>query len=120
MTGPFGWELLLDLFECEEAILSDEARLRSFVETLCDDVLKMRRYGDCLITWFGAEDIDTEGFSLVQLIETSSVVGHLSPHRRAAYLDVFSCRRFSEDEVAKFAQASFGAGRVETHFIVRG
>jgi S-adenosylmethionine/arginine decarboxylase-like enzyme len=120
MAGPFGWELLLDLFDCDEAILSDEARLRQFVEALCDDVLKMRRYGDCIICWFGSEDIDTEGFSVVQLIETSSVVGHLSPHRRSAYWDVFSCRPFSEEQVTEFARRTFAAGRVAAQYLVRG
>jgi S-adenosylmethionine/arginine decarboxylase-like enzyme len=120
MAGPFGWELVLDLFDCDEAILSDEPRLRQFVETLCDDVLEMRRYGDCIVCWFGAEDIDTEGYSVVQLIETSSIVGHLSPHRRSAYWNVFSCRPFSEEQVTEFAVRTFAAERVDARFIVRG
>jgi S-adenosylmethionine decarboxylase len=117
---PFGWLLTLDLCDCEEALLISRSQIVTYVEQLCLRVLDMKRFGDPLVEWFGTNSKVTEGFSLVQLIETSSVVGHFSGHRRSAHIDVFSCKRFDPDAVASFSVRHFVARSVETRLIVRG
>lgn len=118
-SEPYGWELLIDLHECDAGSIADGERIREFVVRLCDDVLGMRRYGEPLVARFGMADPKTAGYSLVQLIETSSVVGHFSEERATAYIDVFSCREFDPEKVELFARDFFGAGGAETRFLVR-
>ncbi|HZU17292.1 MAG TPA: S-adenosylmethionine decarboxylase [Candidatus Dormibacteraeota bacterium] len=119
MTEPFGWELLLDLYECDRQAIQDEAGIRRFVEQLCDEILHMRRVGEPLLLHFGEADPKTAGYSAVQLIETSSVVAHFSEERGSVYLDVFSCRRFDPDQIIRFASRTFQAGRCRSQFVTR-
>lgn len=103
----FGWHLCLDLFDCDPEKLASRRAIQDFVIELCDDYLDMRRYGPTQIEWFGSASIDTEGYSFVQLIETSAIMGHLSPHLRAAYIDIFSCREFVPDDARDCAYKYF-------------
>lgn len=105
----FGQELILDLYGCDLGKISDGKCIEVFVVKLCDEVIKMKRYGAALIPHFGHESPITSGYSLVQLIETSSVTGHFSEYKRSVYLNIFSCMWFDADETAEFCKNWFGA-----------
>ncbi len=98
-----------DLYGCDPTSLVDAEGLERFVEELCDEVLQMKRFGGPFIEWFGSASVKAAGYSLVQLIETSSVVGHFSPARGSAHLDVFSCARFDDAQVAEFCSGWFAS-----------
>ena len=114
----FGWELVLDLYDCDpELIRSKDAIIRFAVE-LCDRI-QMKRYGDPFVERFGLSKPHTAGYSLVQLIETSSIVMHFSELTNAAYLNIFSCRAFDPYVVQTFAKDFFCAERSVERFIER-
>ncbi|MBI2587402.1 S-adenosylmethionine decarboxylase, partial [Candidatus Amesbacteria bacterium] len=58
---------------------------------------------------FGHDNPIASGYSLVQLIETSSVTAHFSEYKKAVYLNIFSCKWFDPDKTAEFCQEWFGA-----------
>ncbi|HBC72600.1 MAG: hypothetical protein UX91_C0004G0020 [Candidatus Amesbacteria bacterium GW2011_GWB1_47_19] len=115
----FGQELILDLYECDLKKISDGEGIRQFVIKLCRDVIKMKRYGEPLIPHFGHENPVTSGYSLVQLIETSSVTGHFSEYKLSVYLNIFSCKWFDADKTVEFCKKWFGAKRAEKRLIER-
>ncbi|HCR52173.1 TPA: S-adenosylmethionine decarboxylase [Candidatus Kaiserbacteria bacterium] len=115
----FGQELIINLYDCDLAKIASEKEIRKFVVTLCDDVIKMVRHGEAQIPHFGHDNPITSGYSLVQLIETSSVTGHFSEHKRSAYLNIFSCAWFDAEKAAAFTQDFFGAKRVEVTLLKR-
>ena len=104
---PYGWEVILDLQHCNPTTLASKARLIEFVEHLCANVIAMRRFGEPLIEWFGSAEDGTDGYTVVQLIEWSSVVGHFSSSRQTAHLNIFSCRPFDSRSVELFARDFF-------------
>ena len=53
----------------------------------------MKAYGQPQLVKFG--DGNKYGYTLVQLIETSSIVAHFCEEDNAMYLDIFSCKDFS-------------------------
>ncbi len=114
----FGWELLLDLHGCDAEKIGSREWIARFAAEVCE-CLQMKRFGDPFIEHFGHEKIETAGFSLVQLIETSSVVAHFSEYKRTAYLDIFSCKQFDSDAVTRFSQEFFGAALVSSRMIER-
>ncbi len=116
--SPFGWDLLLDLYECDAEKIKSREELERFVIEVCER-LDMKRFGDPLIQHFGYEKPETVGYSLVQLIETSAIVGHFSELKRAAYLDLFSCKPFDADDITEFTRNFFGAERVIQRLIER-
>jgi S-adenosylmethionine/arginine decarboxylase-like enzyme len=118
-TNQYGQELVLNLYDCDLAKISDEEIIRRFVVKLCDEVMGMKRYGEALIPHFGHENPLTSGYSLVQLIETSSVTAHFSEYKKSVYMNIFSCKWFDAAVAEEFCREWFGAKRAESQLIVR-
>lgn len=118
MSG-FGQELILNLYECNLEKLASKIHLEAFIITLCDDVIKMKRFGEALIPHFGHDNPLTSGFSLVQLIETSSVTGHFSESARSVYLNIFSCAHFDPEKTAQFCINFFEAKKSDIFLVKR-
>jgi len=97
----------IDLYECDLSLMQNEEAIREFVRLLCDRI-KMRRYGDTQVVFFGDEP-RVQGFSMTQLIETSLVSAHFADASRAIYLDVFSCAPYDPEDAAKFTAEYFKA-----------
>jgi S-adenosylmethionine/arginine decarboxylase-like enzyme len=115
----FGQELILNLYDCDLAKISSAEEIERFVIDLCDNVIHMKRYGDPLIPHFGHENPVTSGYSLVQLIETSSITAHFSEYKRSVYLNIFSCAWFDPQEATAFCTEFFCAQRVESTLVKR-
>ncbi len=115
----FGQELILNLYGCDSKKISSREEIHKFAVTLCDDVIKMKRYGKALIPHFGHDNPITSGYSLVQLIETSSVTAHFSELKKSVYLNIFSCAWFDAKKTEAFCKKFFGAKRMVSHLIKR-
>ena len=115
----FGQELVLNLYDCDVKTISSRTKIHEFVVTLCDTVIHMKRYGKPLIPHFGHENPITSGYSLVQLIETSSVTAHFSEYKRSVYLNIFSCAYYDPKATEQFCKKFFGAKRVVSQLIKR-
>ena len=107
----------IDLYECDLALMQDADAIREFVKVLCDRI-KMRRYGETQVVFFGDEP-RVQGFSMTQLIETSLISAHFADASRAIYLDVFSCAPYDAEDTAKFAAEYFKAERYQVHVVHR-
>lgn len=118
-TDQFGQELVVNLYECNLEKISSGDSIRDFVITLCDEVIDMKRYGEPLIPHFGHENPITSGYSLVQLIETSSITAHFSEYKRSVYLNVFSCKWFDPEKTLEFCKKWFEAQKAESKLIER-
>jgi S-adenosylmethionine/arginine decarboxylase-like enzyme len=99
--APWGLLTTLDIYGCRPDRIGDAAEIRRYVYELCD-LIKMKRFGPCQVVHFGKDD-RVAGYSMVQLIETSLISGHFSDLTRAAYIDIFSCKPYDPDEVARFS-----------------
>lgn len=115
----YGQELIIDLYGCDYSIISSREKLYRFAKEICR-VIKMKPYGEPLIPDFGHSLSKTAGPSLVQLIESSSITAHYSPHWRLVCLNVFSCTSFDSSKTLKFAKDFFGAGRAVAFLLKRG
>jgi S-adenosylmethionine/arginine decarboxylase-like enzyme len=114
---PWGYSVGLDIKGCNEATIRSAAAIQDFVIQLCK-VIDMTRFGDCQVVHFGTGN--KEGFSMVQLIETSCITGHFANDSNSAFIDIFSCKEFDIDDVVKFTLEFFGGNSVTAHFAVRG
>lgn len=115
----FGQELILNLYDCDLATISSGEKIKEFVIKLCDEVIMMKRYGEPLIPHFGHDNPITSGYSLVQLIETSSVTAHFSEFKKSVYLNIFSCAWYDAKKTEEFAKEFFGSKRVESTLLKR-
>jgi S-adenosylmethionine/arginine decarboxylase-like enzyme len=107
----------IDLYECDLGLMQDADAIREFVRILCDRI-KMRRYGETQVVFFG-DDPRVTGFSMTQLIETSLISAHFADASCAIYLDVFSCAPYEPEEVAAFAKDYFKAAHHRLNVVYR-
>ena len=79
----------------------------------------MQPIGEPRIEYTAAEFPDKAGFTVVQIIVTSSIVAHFVDSLGHIYLDVFSCKRFDPVVVKNSIKQSFGGNKYKEHFIHR-
>jgi S-adenosylmethionine decarboxylase len=114
----FGYELILDLYDCDLKVLASKKMLTEYVNKLCE-LIKMEKYKKTMLEYFGANKKHTKGYSLLQFIETSSITGHFSEHWRIAYINIFSCKAFKPEKAERFTKAFFKSSKVKSRFIKR-
>jgi S-adenosylmethionine/arginine decarboxylase-like enzyme len=114
----YGYELVLNLYECNKEILSSKEKLQEYVDKLCD-LIKMKKYGETLLCYFGEAQAFTKGYSMVQLIETSSITGHFSELWDRAYINIFSCQKFDHEAAKEFTRRFFQAAEAKNTFLIR-
>ena len=114
----FGYELVMDLYDCDKDIISSKKKLKEYTDKLCK-LIKMKQYGRTLLPHFGEKAEFTKGYSLVQLIETSSITGHFSEYWKTAYINIFSCKKYDAELAKKFTKKFFKAKKLKNRFLIR-
>lgn len=114
----FGYELVMDLYGCDKKVITSKKKLQQYTTKLCK-LIKMKRYGKTLLPYFGEKAEFTKGYSLVQLIETSSITGHFSDYWGTAYINIFSCKPYDAKLAKKFTKEFFKAKRLKNRFLIR-
>ena len=112
----WGYHLIVNAGECDHAAITDYYTIFNFSKELVKQI-DMVPYGDPQIVKFGTGN--KEGYTLVQLIETSNICAHFVNETNALYLDVFSCKQFEPKIVLALVKAFFDAKKIETHFLER-
>ena len=113
----WGISSCINLYGCDLPLMQNADAIREFVVLLCDRI-KMRRYGETQVVFFGDEP-RVQGFSMTQLIETSLISAHFADASRAIYLDVFSCAPYDPEETARFAAEYFKADHYHCEVVYR-
>lgn len=117
-SNTFGMEVVLDLYDCNLETIRSKEKLQEYTRELCQ-VIGMTPYGAPFAERFGLNEAKTAGYSIVQLIETSSITGHFSEERNSAYINIFSCKEFDPKQAAEFSKDFFEADRVESTLHIR-
>ena len=79
--------------------------------------INMIAYGDPICVHFGSGN--KLGYTLVQLIETSSITCHYVEENCTFYLDVFSCLPFNTEDVEDVVFEFFGTKQYNGEFLTR-
>jgi S-adenosylmethionine/arginine decarboxylase-like enzyme len=77
----------------------------------------MKRFGEATIVHFGSAHLT--GYSLMQLIETSSITGHFVDQNGDAYIDIFSCKPFCEEKAKAVVQKYFNPQNIKSLYFTR-
>lgn len=114
------WGLLtsIDLFNCNPETLRDAEKIKKYIIELCK-IIDMKRFGEPTIIRFGA-DPRIQGYSAVQLIETSCISGHFAEESDSVYIDIFSCKFYNQNDAIEFTKKFFDAKTIEFNVVLRG
>lgn len=116
--GYWGYHLILDCQGCRRDKISSREHLNAFIKSLVKEI-DMIAYGEPVLEHFATHDADKAGYSLVQLIETSSITGHFVDKNGDAYLDIFSCKSFNIDTVKQVVNHYFQPEKIKTYYLTR-
>lgn len=108
----WGRSASIDLHGCTHALVRDPKAIKKFVVELAR-VLKMKRVGPPEIKRFGHGKL--RGYSMMQFIETSTIVAHFDEQGNRAFIDVFSCKQYNPQKVAAFCKKYFHATRISIY-----
>jgi S-adenosylmethionine/arginine decarboxylase-like enzyme len=114
----WGYHLMLDCSECDVDSIKDKQNIYNFVKTLVNEI-DMVAHGEPIIEFLCPGDPSKEGYSLMQLITTSSITGHFIDHDAHIYLDVFSCKEFDPKVVKHVVEKFFSSRKMRMNFITR-
>ena len=120
---PYGYELVLDLHDCDPETFNRADIDRYFTE-LCRRIAMEK----CEVHFWDDVGVPpeerqtsplTKGTSAVCFILTSTIVVHTLDELKAVYVNIFSCKTFDPDLAEGFTREAFGAGSVKRTFIER-
>jgi len=109
----WGYHLTVDCRACDIKKITSVENIYNFTKELVDRI-DMVAYGEPQIVMFGSDD--KAGFTLVQLIETSNICAHFCNDTGDAYIDVFSCKPFDQDEPEKVISKYFHPSKQTSHY----
>jgi S-adenosylmethionine decarboxylase len=112
----WGYHLIVDAGGCDIKKIKSKKNVEAFAVELVK-AIDMVAYGKPQVVNFGSGN--KEGFTLVQLIETSNITGHFCNENGAAYIDVFSCKPFEQDVAVATIQKFFGPKKYNITYIER-
>ena len=112
----WGYHLMIDAFKCDPKSIRSKSNIADFSKSLVKRI-DMVAYGPPKIVRFGTGNL--EGYTLVQLIETSNITAHFVEDTNSIYLDIFSCKKFNENDAIKCFQHYFKPLRIKKRFIKR-
>ena len=113
----WGYHLSIDAYDCDAKSISDQFRIKQFVETLVPKI-GMKAFGGPLIIKFGSGA--AQGYTLCQLIETSNITAHFAEEDNSMYFDLFSCKEFDKDLVTALINQFFSPKEVVVDLWERG
>ena len=108
----WGRSASIDLHDCDSKLIRSPPAMKRYVKELCV-LIKMKRHGPTQIQRFGHGDL--RGYSMIQFIETSTIVAHFDEKFNRAFIDVFSCKTFNPKTAVNFSKKFFKAKSVSTY-----
>ena len=105
----WGWHTIVDASDCDHKAITDYDTIYKFSKKLVKEI-DMVPYGEPQIIKFGSGD--KEGYTLVQLIETSNITAHFADDIDAVFLDVFSCKEYDSRIVERLVREYFKANKL--------
>jgi S-adenosylmethionine decarboxylase len=116
MSKYWGYHLILDCAACDKGKITDPANITAFAKELVKRI-DMVAYGEPQVIRFGSGN--KEGYTLVQLIETSNICAHFCNDSGDGYIDVFSCKPFVNADVVATVREFFSPTNINQSYLTR-
>jgi len=116
----FGYELLLDCYDCKPKACDNLEHCYSYLDKLVDFIGMKKQEPPSIFRTDRKSFPDKAGLSgWVPLVESSIVIHTLSKHNFIS-IDVYSCKEYSPRKVIEFTERYFSPKKIEKQYILRG
>jgi S-adenosylmethionine decarboxylase len=111
--------LMLELYNCDRELLSNEPLLRRVLEEYPGRV-DMEKVSPVHLYDIETSNPLDAGMSGFVVIAQSHISMHAWPEYGEVDIDICSCKEFSQEDAIAFAKEMFQSDDVEAHFVIRG
>jgi S-adenosylmethionine/arginine decarboxylase-like enzyme len=119
-NAVFGYELLLDLYECKPGVCDDLTLCYNFLDEIVGFLGMEKQAPPSIFRSDAVRFPDKAGLSgWVPLIESSIVIHTLSP-KDFITVDIYCCRTFDRKKAEEFCRRFFAPKKVQAQFVERG
>lgn len=116
----FGYELLLDCYNCKQGVCGNLEHCYSYLDKLVDFIGMKKQEPPNVFRTDRKSFPDKAGLSgWVPLVE-SSIVIHTLSKKNFISIDVYSCKEFNQKKVLAFTRRYFKPKKIEKKFLYRG
>jgi S-adenosylmethionine/arginine decarboxylase-like enzyme len=118
----WGYHYIANIGGCEVSSMQSKKHIRNFLKELLNTT-DMKALGPPIFKYVAPtkETINKaiDGFSVVQVIVTSSVTMHFVDSTKMIFFDFFSCKKFDKKKVTKLLLKYFSYKVIEEHYLTR-
>ena len=118
MKKFWGYHLMLDCSNCKREKITDIKNIEAFI-TAVITAAKMKKLGTLKVEKLQSGDRNLFGYSVAQIIHTSSITCHFTDLSGDSYIDIFSCKKFDPTIISAIIQTYFEPDNINKHFIIR-
>lgn len=122
MNKEWGFHFIVDAGNCDVDTIKNKSHIKEFIKKLLIKT-KMNPIGPPIFKYVKPtpQTIKNEidGYSVVQIIVTSSVTIHFVNSTKMMFLDFFSCKKFKQEDVLELIKEYFNPGIFKTTYINR-
>ena len=118
--SAFGYELLLDLYDCKLGACDDLALCYKFLDEIVTYLGMEKQAPPSIFFTDGVRFPDKAGLSgWAPLVESSVVIHTLTP-KNFISVDIYCCKKFDINKAKSFVRRFFSPKRMDEQFILRG
>ncbi len=119
-AAPFGYQLLLDLYDCKKGACDDLTLCYGFLEGIVKALNVEPQSPPFLFRTDGSRFPDKAGLSgWIPLVESGIQIHTLTP-KDFISIDIYSCRQFDIEPIKAFVRGFFSPRRMDEQFVERG
>jgi S-adenosylmethionine/arginine decarboxylase-like enzyme len=111
----WGYHLVVNCSGCSN--VTDGEHIKSFVENVIREI-KMIPHGNVHMYYMDDQG-DNNGWSFVQMIKTSNISGHFVDSNGSAFIDIFSCKEFNQEDALNIINEYFKPKKINHDFFTR-
>jgi len=116
----FGYQLLLDLYDCREEVCDDLGHCYQFLDEIVDKLGMEKQAPPNIFRSDATRFPDKAGLSGWAPLIESSVVIHTLTVKNFISIDVYCCKRFDLDVAREMCNKFFSPKRMDDQYIERG
>ncbi len=116
----FGYEFLLDLYDCTPGACDDLALCYKFLDEIVDFLGMEKQAPPNIFYTDGKRFPDKAGLSGWAPLVESSIVIHTLSVKNYISIDIYCCKEFDTEKAESFVRRFFSPRRMEGQFILRG
>ena len=116
----FGYELLLDLYDCKPGACDDLSLCYKFLDDIVGYLGMQKQAPPNIFYTDGTRFPDKAGLSGWAPLVDSSIVIHTLTPKNFISIDIYCCNKFDIDKAKSFVRKFFSPKRVDEQFVLRG